>query len=100
MRKVRKVVVVDSAAFPFWYSQGGAHTIRISFRQSNAIFEAFGGLVSLPANDAANPVIYFEVETRQQNAYYDDICLETGTPLTQVYYDEFGTDTNGTYLVF
>jgi phosphodiesterase/alkaline phosphatase D-like protein len=98
--KVRKGVVVDSASFPHSYAQGNTYSIRITFSQMNTTFEAFGGSVSLTTDTSANPIIYFEVETMQQDAYYDNIRLETGTPPGQVYFDDFSTDTTGSYLVF
>ncbi|NJD61339.1 MAG: hypothetical protein FIA93_01290 [Deltaproteobacteria bacterium] len=98
--KVRKGVVVDSAAFPFPYSQGGTYSIRIAFSQAITTFEAFGGSVSLTTDDAANPIVYFEVETTQQDAFYDNIKLETGAPLSTAYFDDFSADTIGSYLVF
>ena len=98
--KVRKGVVVDSAAFPFPYNQGNSYPIKITFSQSVTTFEAFGGTVSLTLNTDANPIPYFEVETTQQDAFYDNMKLETGNPLAEVYFDDFITDTTGTYLVF
>ena len=98
--KVRKGVVVDSAPFPFPYSQGGTYSIRITFSQTYTTFEAFGGSVSLSTNTSANPIIYFEVESTQQDAFYDNIRLETGTPPVQVYFDDFSTDSTGTYTVY
>ena len=95
--KVRKGVVVDSAAFPFQYNQGSTYTIKITFSQEVTTFEAFGGTVSLTYNTAANPIVYFEVETTQQDAFYDNIKMETGNPLLEVYFDDFSTDTTGTY---
>jgi phosphodiesterase/alkaline phosphatase D-like protein len=77
VKKVRKGVAVDSMAFPFTYSQGGTYPIRISFSPTVTTFEAFGGTVDLTKNDASNPIVYFEVESTQQDAYYDNIRLET-----------------------
>jgi hypothetical protein len=93
-------VVVDSAAFPFPYNQGNSYPIKITFSQEVTTFEAFGGTVSLTLNNDANPIVYFEVETTQQDAFYDNIKLETGSPSLEVYFDDFSTDTTGTYLVF
>jgi phosphodiesterase/alkaline phosphatase D-like protein len=76
VKKVRIGVVVDSAAFPFPYSQGGTESIKITFSPGITTFEAFGGTVSLTANEFGINVVYFEVETNQQNAYFDNIKLE------------------------
>jgi phosphodiesterase/alkaline phosphatase D-like protein len=99
VKKVRKGVVVDSAAFPFSYNQVNSYTIKITFSQEVATFEAFGQTVSLTSNTSANPINYFEVETTQQDAFYDNIELETAPPLPG-YFDDFSTDTTGTYVVF
>ena len=98
--KVRKGVVVDSAPFPTPYNQGNTYTIKITFSQDITTFEAFGVSVSLSTNTSPNPIVYFEVETTQQDAYYDNIKLETGNPLTVVSFDDFSTDTTGTYVVY
>jgi hypothetical protein len=89
--KVRKGFVVDSVPFPFPYSQGGAYPIRISMDQTLSTVEAFGGTASLTRNDNSNPLVYFEVWTSDQDAYYDNIKMEPG------FFDDFSTDTTGTY---
>ena len=92
--KVRKGVVVDSAPFPFPYSQGGTYPIRISMDQSLSTVEAFGDTVSLTRNDSSNPLVYFEVWTSDQDAYYDNIKMEPG------FLDDFSSDTTGTYDLY
>ncbi|MCL5884058.1 MAG: fibronectin type III domain-containing protein [Deltaproteobacteria bacterium] len=77
VRKVRKGVAVDEVAFPFPYSQGGTYPVKITFSPAVTTVEAFGGTVDLIKNDSANPIVYFEVESTQQDAYYDNIKLET-----------------------
>jgi len=77
VRKVRKGVAVDEVAFPFPYSQGGTYPIKITFSPAVTTVEAFGGTVDLTRNDSANPIVYFEVESTQQDADYDNIKLET-----------------------
>ena len=98
--KVRKGVVVDSAAFPFPYNQGTTYPIKITFSQDVTTFEAFGGTVSLTLNTSSNPIVYFEVETTQQDAFYDNIELKTGNPLYDIFFDDFSTDTTGNYAVY
>jgi hypothetical protein len=92
--KVRKGFVVDSAPFPHPYSQGGTYPIRISISQFLSTVEAFGGTASLTTNAAINPLVYFEVWTSDQDAYYDNIKMEPG------FFDDFSTDTTGTYNLF
>ena len=92
--KVRKGVVVDSVPFPFPYSQGGTYPIRISMSQSLSTVEAFGRTASLTTDGSANPLVYFEVWTSDQDAYYDDIKMDPG------FFDDFSTDTTGTYNLF
>ena len=92
--KVRKGLVVDSVPFPFPYSQGGTYSIRISMDQSLSTVEAFGRTASLTRNDQSNPLVYFEVWTSDQDAYYDNIKMDPG------FFDDFSTDTTGTYSTF
>ena len=92
--KVRKDVVVDSAPFPFPYSQDGTYPIRISMDQSLSTVEAFGRTASLTRDDNSNPLVYFEVWTSDQDAYYDNIKMEPG------FFDDFSSDTTGTYNTF
>jgi hypothetical protein len=92
--KVRKGFVVDSAPFPYPYAQGGMYPIRISMDQSLSTVEAFGETASLTRDDNSNPLVYFEVWTSDQDAYYDNIKMEPG------FLDDFSTDTTGTYSLF
>ena len=92
--KVRKGIVVDSASFPYTYSQGGTYHIKITMDQSLSTVEAFGGTATLSTNDNSNPLVYFEVWTSDQDAYYDNIKMEPG------FFDDFSSDTTGTYSTF
>ncbi|MEW6720957.1 MAG: hypothetical protein AB1346_10955 [Thermodesulfobacteriota bacterium] len=92
--KVRRGVVVDSAEFTHPYSQGGSYAIRITMDQSQATVEAFGGTATLSSNDQSNPLVYFEVWTSDQDAYYDNIRMEPG------FLDDFSADTTGSYSLF
>jgi hypothetical protein len=92
--KVRKGFVVDSVPFPYPYSQGGSYPIRISMDQSLSTVEAFGGTASVTSDGNSNPLVYFEVWTSDQDAYYDNIKMEPG------FFDDFSTDTTGTYNLF
>jgi len=85
---------VDSVPFPYPYSQGGTYPIRITMGQTLSTVEAFGGTASLSRNDNSNPLIYFEVWTSDQDAFYDNIKMEPG------FLDDFSTDTTGTYNLF
>ena len=71
--KSRAGVIVDNVPFPYTYSQGGNYTIKITFAAEVTTVEAFGGRASLRLNTTANPTVYFEVLSIQQDAYYDDI---------------------------
>ena len=92
--KIRKGIVVDSASFPYTYSQGGTYHIKITMDQSLSTVEAFGGTATLSTNDNSNPLVYFEVWTSDQDAYYDNIKMEPG------FFDDFSSDTTGTYSTF
>jgi len=92
--KVRKGFVVDSASFPYTYSQGGTYPIRITMAQNLSTVEAFGGTATLSLNDNSNPLVYFEVWTSDQDAHYDNIVMVPG------FFDDFSTDTTGSYSVF
>jgi len=92
--KVRKGIVVDSASFPYTYSQGGTYHINITMDQSLSTVEAFGGTATLSTNDSSNPLVYFEVWTSDQDAYYDNIKMDS------VFFDDFSTDTTETYSTF
>lgn len=73
--KSRAGVVVDNVPFPHAYSQGGNYEIKITFSPNVTTVEAFGGRESLRLNKSANPTVYFEVESIQQDAYFDNIKL-------------------------
>jgi hypothetical protein len=81
IKKVRAGIVVDNTAFPFAYSQDATYPIKITYSRYLVRVEAFGQDVSLvtegPGHDeSVNAVNYFEVETTQQNAKYDNLQLE------------------------
>jgi len=69
---------VNSVAFPFSYSQGGSYSIKITFSPENVTFEASGGVkVDLnPTNTNSINSTWFEIETTEQTAFYDNIKLE------------------------
>jgi len=76
LRKVRVGVIVDSTPFTTTYSQSGTHLIKITYSPLITTVEAFGATVSINTNENSQFVSYFEIESNQQNAYYDDIQLE------------------------
>ena len=75
VRKVRGGIVVDSALFPYPYSQGVSYRILITFSPENTTFEAFGGEVSLTTNTNSNSVNSIEIELNQQNALIDNLTF-------------------------
>jgi hypothetical protein len=76
---VKKVVggaIVDNVVITNLYSQGSTYPIKITFSPSLTTLEAFGQTVDLTTNGTAISVNIFEVETGQQDCYYDNIKLE------------------------
>jgi hypothetical protein len=68
---------VDVQLFTTGYSQGSTYNIKITFSPTQVKLEGFGAPVILnTSNTTAISVNGFNVETGQQDAYYDNIKLE------------------------
>jgi hypothetical protein len=79
LHSVRKIVggsVVEEIQFASFYTQGNSYNIKITFSPSLVTVVAFGETKTLSANATGISVNKFQVETRQQAAYYDNIKLE------------------------
>jgi hypothetical protein len=76
---VKKVVgggVVNEVAFPSAYTQGITYNLKITFSSTQVVLEGFGAPVTLnTTNTTAISATSFEVETGQQDAYYDNFKL-------------------------
>jgi hypothetical protein len=67
---------VNVQSFTTGYSQGSTYNIKITFSQTQVILEGFGAPVTLnTTNTTAISATSFEVETGQQDAYYDNFKL-------------------------
>jgi len=76
VRKVVGGVVVDEVAVPTAYTQGTTYNIKITFSPTQVVLEGFGAAVTLnTTNTAAITATSFEIQTGQQDAYYDNIQL-------------------------
>lgn len=79
---VKKVVgglVVNEVAIPTAYTQGVTYNLKITFSPTQVVLEGFGAPVTLnTTNTTAISATSFEVETGQQDAYYDNISLVKG----------------------
>ena len=76
MNKVVGGVVVDEVAVPTAYTQGTTYNLKITFSPTQVVLEGFGAAVTLnTTNTTAITVTSFEIETGQQDAYYDNIKL-------------------------
>jgi hypothetical protein len=83
VKKVVAGVPVKTAAFLFPYNQGGTYPIKITFSPGLTTFEVNGELLASLSDPFGGgfPVVYFEVETNQQDAHYDNIILEAAPVL-------------------
>jgi hypothetical protein len=69
-------VMVDNVAFPTEYAQGNIFNLKITFSPTQVVLEGFGAPVTLnTANTTAISATSFEIETGQQDAFYDNIKL-------------------------
>jgi hypothetical protein len=69
-------VMVDNVAFPTAYTQGNTYNLKITFRPTQVVLEGFGAPVTLDTTDTtAISATSIEIETGQQDAYYDNIKL-------------------------
>jgi len=69
-------VMVDNVAFPTAYTQGTTYNLKITFRPTQVLLEGFGDAVTLNTTDTtAISVTGFEIESGQQDAFYDNFKL-------------------------
>ena len=83
---IKKVVngqLVELASFKAGYSQNMAYTITVSFSPGATTVEAFGRMLVIQSNTARLWVNSFEINLKQQDAYYDNIDY-TDEPLVRV----------------
>jgi lysophospholipase L1-like esterase len=83
---IKKVVngqIVDLASFKAGYSQNMAYTITVSFSLRATTVEAFGQMLVIKSNTARLWVNSFEINLKQQDAYYDNIDY-TDEPLVKI----------------
>lgn len=73
-KKIVHGVEVENISFPTSYLQGSTYHIKITFGPAITTMEAFGQKINL--SGTGNTVGKFEIQTGQQNAYYDNIMLE------------------------
>jgi len=76
--RVKKIVggVAESLDYTMGYLQGGTYHIKITFSPTQVVLEGFGSVVTLnTTNKTAISATSFEIETGQQDAYYDNIKL-------------------------
>jgi hypothetical protein len=76
VRKFVGGVMVDEVLFPTSYIQGNTYGIKITFSPTKTTMLAFGQSLDLTTNGTSILVNQFEVETGQQDAFYDNIKLE------------------------
>ncbi|HID97228.1 MAG TPA: SGNH/GDSL hydrolase family protein, partial [Thermodesulfobacteriaceae bacterium] len=72
-KKVVNGTVVESHSFSEEYGQNNSYHIDIYFTPTTTMIKAFGDTIILEADDSPINVTEFEIETRQQDAYYDNI---------------------------
>ena len=80
VRKYVNGIRVDSSNFVQGYSQNNSYGITIHFSPKATIVEAFGQIVIIE-QDVSNILINsFSIDLSQQDAYLDNISLESGGP--------------------
>ena len=83
---IKKVVngqLVELASFKAGYSQNMAYTITVSFSPRATTVEAFGQMLVIKSNTDRLWVNSFEINLKQQDAYYDNIDY-TDEPLVKI----------------
>ncbi len=73
MIKVAGGVVVDSVSFSNEYSQNANYSIKVNFSPGKTTVNAFGEMLTIDTDISSIMVNSFEVNTTQQDAYYDNI---------------------------
>ena len=77
MRKIVGGVEVENVAFTNGYIQNTNYTITINFSPNQTNVTAFGNNLSLITDTSTISVNSFEIETSQQDAFYDNILLNS-----------------------
>ena len=68
--------LVDNVTFPPAYTQGNTYNLKITFSSTQVVLEGFAAKVTLnTTNTTAISATSFEIETGQQDAYFDNIKL-------------------------
>jgi hypothetical protein len=92
---IKKVVngsEVASATFQSEYTQNNNYHITITFSPDFTTVEAFGDVLTLSGNSDSISVSTFEIRSRQQDAYYDNIFYtDSGANVPPVANDDFAT---------
>ncbi len=98
MKKVVAGVEVENVSFTNEYTQNTDYTITISFSPNLTTVNAFGDELTLSTDSNTVLVNSFEIETNQQDSYYDNILYTTSTT-SSTFSDDFSTDTTGDYQI-
>jgi len=86
-QKIKKVVsgvIVDSYTFTSEYAQNNNYHIEFYFTPVGSVINAFGETAILDSNSESILVSSFEIEARQQDAYFDNIEF-TDELFTKIY---------------
>ena len=75
IRRIAGGVIVQEVSFLTAYTQTSTYPIKITFNPTQIVMDAFGLDISLPLTGSIT-VSSFELETGQQDAFYDNIKLE------------------------
>ncbi len=75
VRRIAGGAVVNEVTFTTAYTQGLSYIIKITYTPTQVVMDAFGQTVTLPLTGSIS-VSSFEVETGQQDAFYDNITQE------------------------
>lgn len=68
--------LVDNVAFTTAYAQGTTYNLKITFSRTQVVLEGFGAPVTLnTANTTAILATSFQIDTGQQDAFYDNFKL-------------------------
>ncbi len=73
IRKYVGGVIVDSANFSIGYSQNNYYSITIDFSPGQTTVNAFGETLTINTDSSSIMVNSYEIDTHQQDAYFDNI---------------------------
>ena len=76
VRRVAGGSIVNEVTFATAYTQGSSYPIKITFSPTQVVMDAFGQAITLPLT-WKHLGEQFQVDTGQQDAYYDNILLES-----------------------